>query len=67
MYRLSIGGAKLLLDSEIRSLIGDLEYARLVLGSGVFPRLCSIGEGISDSLRRGTCDAGIDRLGYSGT
>jgi len=56
-----------MLVSEMCSLIGDLEYARLVFESGVVPRPYSIGDGMRDSLRRGTSDGWIDRLGWSGT
>jgi hypothetical protein len=66
IYILSIGGARLMLVSITRSLIGDLECGRPpincsdgFLGLYVYE---SIADGNSDSRRRGTCDAGIDRL-----
>lgn len=64
IYILSIGGARLMLVAATRSLIGDLEYdCPLINCSDGFLGLYeSIADGNSDSRRRGTCDAGIDRL-----
>jgi len=65
MYILSIGGARLIFVSVIRSRMGDLESDRPGLCSkAFFPLYCveSNTDGNKDSLRNGSCDVGIDRL-----